>query len=344
MFLTKRNKIWYVGYENPLTGKRKIKSTKSRYKKDALIFLSDFKEKIKPKPRQITLNVLKEEVIKHVKFHVRKSTVEKYALAFKYMGNLWGNILIKFVTSDHIEKYKIYRLGMGLSKATVNIDYRSIRAIFNLAIQWGYIEKNPCKGVKQYQLDEKERLAFTEEEIKLILDTIDNVKIKHLTLIALYTGCRVEELLNLQWGDINLNSKIITIKNKDTFATKTGKIRYIPISNNLMGLLNSIKPENTESCSDHFVIGKYYNVKISRNYVAKVFKSHLRKLGFPERYHFHCLRHTFITQLARKGVNVYDIKQLAGHSCIQTTEIYLHFIIDDLRKAVDSLGFANDLS
>jgi integrase len=338
MFLTKRGKIWYVHYIHPLTGKRNVKSTKAHHKSDALIFLTEFKEKIKPKPRQITLSVLKEEVIKHVKFHVRKATVEKYVLAFKHMEHLWGNMLIKFITSDHIEKYKIYRLGMGLSKATVNIDYRSIRAIFNLAIQWGYIEKNPCKGVKQYQLDEKERLAFTENEIKLILDTIDNVKIKHLTLIALFTGCRVEELLNLQWSDINFIEKIITIRNKDTFVTKTGKMRYIPISNNLMEILNSIKPENTESCSDHFVIGKFYNVKISRNYVAKVFKAHLRKLGFPERYHFHCLRHTFITQLARKGVNVYDIKQLAGHSCIQTTELYMHSITDDLRKAVDLLN------
>jgi len=338
MFLIKKNKIWYVGYENPLTGKRKIKSTKSKLKKDALKFLTEFKEKIKPKPRQITLSILKEEVIKHVKFHVRKASVEKYALAFKHMEKLWGNILIKFITSDNIEKYKIYRLGMGLSKATVNIDYRSIRAIFNLAIQWGYIEKNPCKGVKQYHLDEKERLSFTEEEIKILLDAIDNKKIKHLTIIALNTGCRVEELLNLQWGDVNLISRIITIKNKDGFATKSGKIRYIPISDNLISLLYAIRPEYIDSSQDYYVVGKTNSVKLSRNYVAKVFKGCLRKLNFPERYHFHCTRHTFITQLARRSVNIYDIKKLAGHSSILTTESYFSTITDDLRKAVNSLN------
>lgn len=339
MFLSKKGKIWYVYYKNPLTDKWKCKTTKARHKSEALIFLTEFKEKTKPKPRQITLSVLKEEVLKHVSFHVRKSTVEKYASAFKHMENLWGNLLIKFITSDHIEKYKVHRLNSGLSKATVNIDYRSMRAIFNLAVLWGYIEKNPCKGVKQYHLDEKERLAFTEEEIKLLLDTLDNKKIKYLTIIALNTGCRVEELLNLQWSDINLTSKVITIRNKENFTTKSGKIRYIPISENLLELLKSIRPHDPDACLDYFVVGKYNRVKISRNYVAKVFKSHLRKLGFPERYHFHCLRHTFITQLARKGVNIYDIKKLAGHSSILTTESYFHTITDDLRKAVDSLNF-----
>jgi len=339
MFLSKKGKIWYVYYKNPLTGKWKCKTTKARHKSDALIFLTEFKERIKPKPRQITLSILKEEVLKHVSFHVRKSTVEKYALAFKHMEELWGNILIKFITSDHIEKYKVHRLNRGLSKATVNIDYRSMRAIFNLAVLWGYIEKNPCKGVKQYHLDEKERLAFTEEEIKLILDTLDNQKVKNLTVIALNTGCRVEELLNLQWSDINFKSKVITIRNKENFATKSGKIRYIPISENLLELLISIRPNNPDACLDYYVVGKYNKVKITRNYVAKVFKLHLRKLGFPERYHFHCLRHTFITQLARKGVNIYDIKKLAGHSSILTTESYFHTITDDLRKAVDTLKF-----
>lgn len=338
MFLSKKGKIWYVYYKNELSDKWKCKTTKARHKSDALIFLTEFKEKIKPKPRQITLSILKEEVLKHVSYHVRKGTVEKYAYAFKYMENLWGNILIKYITSDHIEKYKIHRLNSGLSKATVNLDYRSMRAIFNLAVLWGYIEKNPCKGVKQYHLDEKERLAFTEEEIKLILDTLDNKKIKNLTIIALNTGCRVEELLNLQWSDINLCSKIITIRNKETFTTKSGKIRYIPISENLLELLENIRPVDPDACLDYFVVGKYNKVKIPRNYVARTFKTHLRKLGFPERYHFHCLRHTFITQLARKGVNIYDIKKLAGHSSILTTESYFHTITDDLRKAVNLLN------
>ena len=62
MFLSKKGKIWYVYYKNELSDKWKCKTTKARHKSDALIFLTEFKEKIKPKPRQITLNNLGIEV------------------------------------------------------------------------------------------------------------------------------------------------------------------------------------------------------------------------------------------------------------------------------------------
>lgn len=339
MFLNKRTGIWYLHYINPLTGKKTTKSTKAKHKSDALKFLTEFKENMKPKTRQITLNDLKTEVIKHVSYHVRRSTVDFYESAFKHMERLWGNILIKFITPDHIEKFKIYRLGMGVAKATVNIDFGSIRAIFNLAVQWGFLEKSPCKGIKKYQLDEKKRLAFTEKEIKLLLDNISEIKFRNFVLVALNTDCRLDEILNLQWRDINFDDNIITISNKENFSTKTGKIRYIPISTFLLDLLSSIKPENLELCSNHYVVGKTNQFKYSKDYISSTFKKHLRRLNFPERYHFHCLRHTFITQLARKGVNIYDIKQLAGHSCIATTEMYMHSMRDDLRKAVDLLSY-----
>lgn len=339
MFLAKRGKIWYVYFDNPLTGKRNCKSSKSCYKSDAFKFLSEFKERIKPKPRLIKLNDLKIEVLKHLRYHVRNSTVKMYESTFKCMEQLWGNILIKFITSEKIEKFKLYRLEMGVTKASVNKDLRNIRAILNLAVQWGFLEVNPFKGVKLYQLDEKERLAFTEDEIKIILDNLFDDKLKAVILFALHTGCRLDELINLQWRDIDLDERIITIRNKDDFSTKTGKIRYIPISNFLLELLEARKPQNLEVADNYYVLGKVNHYKYGKSYISKIFKKHLRKLHFPERYHFHCLRHTFITQLARKGINIYDIKQLAGHSSIETTELYLHSITDDLRKAVEKLNW-----
>jgi integrase len=338
MFLSKKGKIWYVYYENPLTGKRNAKTTKTSHKSEAFKFLTEFKERIKPKPRKIALSDLKAELIKHLKYHVRNSTIKIYESTFIHMEQFWGNILIKFIAPEFIEKFKLYRLEMGVTKATVNKDIRNIRAAFNLAVLWGFIESNPCKGVKLFHLDEKERLAFTEEEIKVILNTIHNDSIKNIILMALNTGCRLDELINLQWRDVNFKERFIIIRNKDDFVTKTGKIRYIPTSSFLLELLNSIKPENLEIGANYYIIGKENHFKYQKTYISNFFKNHLRKLNFPERYHFHCLRHTFITQLARRGVNIYDIKQLAGHSCIETTEIYMHSITDDLRKAVDSLN------
>lgn len=77
--------------------------------------------------------------------------------------------------------------------------------------------------------------------------------------------------------------------------------------------------------------------RLNKDHISKLFKKQLRDLKFNERYHFHCLRHTFITQLARKGVNIYNIKYLAGHYDIKTTELYMHQFTDDLINAVNLL-------
>lgn len=86
------------------------------------------------------------------------------------------------------------------------------------------------------------------------------------------------------------------------------------------------------------MFGKSRLYKYDKSYISKKFKNLLRQLDFPERFHFHCLRHTFITQLVKKGVNIYDIKQLAGHSCIETTELYMHTVTEDLRIAVNLIN------
>jgi site-specific recombinase XerD len=65
------------------------------------------------------------------------------------------------------------------------------------------------------------------------------------------------------------------------------------------------------------------------------FKKYLRILGIHEKYHFHCLRHTFITNLIKKGVNINFVKEIAGHTDIETTMNYIHIVTEDLRKAVN---------
>ncbi len=60
--------------------------------------------------------------------------------------------------------------------------------------------------------------------------------------------------------------------------------------------------------------------------------------------HFHSLRHSFASNLAQKGVSLYVIKELLGHSSITTTEIYSHLNMDSLREAVGKLDDRSQIS
>ena len=86
-----------------------------------------------------------------------------------------------------------------------------------------------------------------------------------------------------------------------------------------------------------YVFCKGKGVKFTGDYFSKRFKSACIKAGIDKSIHFHSLRHSFASNLAQKGVSIYKIKELLGHSSISTTEIYSHLNLDSLREAIKTL-------
>ncbi|MCX6164227.1 MAG: site-specific integrase, partial [Ignavibacteriae bacterium] len=140
------------------------------------------------------------------------------------------------------------------------------------------------------------------------------------------------------WKDIALSEGIIHIRNKENFKTKTGKVRQIPISNKLNEIIkqmmvgdgNIIKLYDLEG----YIFSKPNNTVFSRSSISHKFKYYIRKAVMSEKYHFHCLRHTFITNCIKKGINANYVQALAGHSNLKTTLGYTHIGIEDLKRAI----------
>jgi site-specific recombinase XerD len=76
---------------------------------------------------------------------------------------------------------------------------------------------------------------------------------------------------------------------------------------------------------------------IKRKTLTERFKFINEKAKLNPDYHFHSLRHTFASWLVQKGVSIYEVSKLLGHSDIKTTQIYAHLRGDDLKRAVDLL-------
>ena len=348
MFIFKNpNGYYYLYYNCDLTFKRRKISCKTKSKSEALKFLSNFtnnSEEIKKnKPKQVFyLQDLKEEILNYVSVNLRKSTIQIYRRVLNDLIRILKDKPIKLITIIDIENYKSKRLS-EVKNTTVNIDLKTMRAIFNIAIKWEWINKNPMNAVKLLLITQKEKLAFTETELKFIINNISEVKLLNIVLFACYTGCRLNEILNVQWKDINIEEKTLTIRNKENFKTKTGKIRQIPISEKFFELLNSIldqKPDDKILSfynPENYVFLNTINRKFIPSFVSMKFKKVLRKLNFPEKFHFHCLRHTFITNLIKSGVNINYVKEIAGHSEIKTTMNYIHIVTEDLRSAVNKI-------
>lgn len=135
----------------------------------------------------------------------------------------------------------------------------------------------------------------------------------------LYTGMRRGELVYLEWEDVDLERRRITIQAKKdgSFATKTGKARVVGISLKLAEILRSL-PQEGQYCFGGT------SPLMRDDGITHAFRKLTKKAGLPATITLHSLRHTYITHLMEAGVNPRRVQELAGHKTLETTWRYAH--------------------
>jgi site-specific recombinase XerD len=343
LFLSKGyKKIYYLFLKDEATGKRKKISTGTTVKSEANKFMLDYFQQTKtidpiPIVHNKTISEIKDEVLLYAKNSFSPGTFKIYMHTIGRMINILGDKPIKLMSFKDFEYYKTERLK-SINKTSVNIEVRNIKAIFNFIIKLGYLKENPAIGIKQFSIPQKEKLSFSKEDIQKLLSVIDSSLIKNVMLFGLFTGCRINEILNIQLKNVDVENRWIDIINKPDFKTKTGKARRIPISDELYSTIIQLYDlEEFNNSPERYLFSSAKFQRYHKNFISKKFKDYLRKASLPEKYHFHCLRHTFITNLIKNGVNLNYVKELAGHTDINTTMGYIHIETEDLREAVNKV-------
>jgi integrase len=201
--------------------------------------------------------------------------------------------------------------------------------MFNLAIDWGYAKDNPVRRVKLFSEDNlnlKERILTDDEEERLL--EASKSHLRPIILTALHTGMRRGEILGLKWHQVDLAKRIIRVE-----KTKSGKNRFIPISEFLMLELVKLKKENGTS---QFVFLNPRTRKPMTD-VKTSFNAATRRAGIYG-LRFHDLRHTFASRLVEMGFDLITVKDLLGHNSVITTQRYTHANAEQKKKAVHALG------
>lgn len=285
------------------------------------------------------LNDFKPLVINYSKNNHRVGNTQVYERVFKYAIGIIGNKTLSEIKPLDIEQFKNIR-SQSVKKTSVNLELRTLKAILNLAVKWNYLKINPAIDVKQFKISEKEREFISESEMETLLDVINDPKYKLLVKTGYYTGMRLNEIINLQWKDVDFKDMVIKVRNKDNFETKTGKNRTIPLSSKLSEELiqhKNILVQNEYFNEEDYVFSNRKRGRYDKHYISRTFKKYVRKAKLNDHYHFHSLRHTSLSTLVKKGIGIYDIKLIAGHSNIKTTELYLHTCTEELRTAIEKL-------
>jgi integrase len=194
------------------------------------------------------------------------------------------------------------------------------------------LKDNPFLNSSQVKVAEQLPAYMTKDEFKELIKAVNEPVLKDVFLSAACTGLRLGEILNLKWKDVDLERKQIAIVNSETFKTKSGKCRIIPMNDLVYDMLF-----RRSYIVNEFVFHKNgYQLQVS--YVSHKFKKYINDLNFNDKIHFHSLRHTFATWLVQDGVSIYEVQKLLGHSSVKVTEVYSHLAANELHKAVNKIS------
>lgn len=333
MFLSKRDQIYYLWYEDDDGRRRKI-STKARYKSDALKFLRSFDERREEIRRQrIHLSVFTEDAVRYAETTLTKGTAKLYRHSLRNFKAILGDVLLSRLTPQHFDKYKSERL-QKVSPVSVNVELRTIRSSLNIAVRWQLIEHNPFFGLPLARVPFETPPYFTKTDFQRLLDVMTETWFRDVVIFTVVTGLRRGEVINLKWVDVDLERRIILIHSQEGFRTKTGKSRFIPLNNVALQLVIKRKPE---SVTDY--VFENEGRKLSGYWLSHKLKKYIRLLGLQENLNYHALRHTFASWLVQDGVSIYEVQKLLGHADVSTTQIYSHLQPETLHRTVERLEF-----
>jgi len=212
--------------------------------------------------------------------------------------------------------------------------YKSVFSkAFKIALADGKVSSNPARLVQQ-RPENNARLRFlSDDEEKAIRAVILKRCPRHMEEldIALNTGMRKGEQYSLEWPEVSFKRKRIGLD-----ETKNGSSREIPMNKTCLNAFEALyarRPHEGRVCQSKF--GEDLND--SRTWFDLVIEEASQLIPTLKGFTWHCLRHTFISRLVMKGVDLRTAQELAGHKTISMTVRYAHLAPEHNQAAIEKL-------
>ena len=276
----------------------------------------------------ITLKEILDRFMKNKKDMVEKSSLKSYKVWYNYLKPLYNKRMRDIRT---LELQNFINSLSYLSTGSLKLVKSFIRMLFKDAMEMDIITKDYSEFIKLPRHKPKiERKVFTDEEIALLLENVNELEYADVILILIYTGMRINELLKLHKSNVDLEQNVIIGGSK----TEAGKNRIIPIHPKILPLITELMKNPT----DYLITNSYGTGKISyNNYLEKKFYRIMEKLGMNHKPHD--TRYTFATMMSDVSDDPTAIKTIIGHKFFDTTEkIYIQKDIERLRNEIDKLN------
>ena len=256
---------------------------------------------------------------------IEYQTAGRYKTLVKHATSRFDSHYIKEIKSTDIVAFLESLSMQGYSTKTIKDQFSVIKMIFRYAMQKMYIDIDPTLYVDIPKGTPKQvRHELTKEEVKIIENHASDSLMSLFAYFLVYTGLRKSEALALQWKDIDLQKKTISV-NKSIYYR--GNQPDIKLPKTTAGLRNVILLDNLarmlKKGSDNSFVFSYNGKPMTLFKYTNEWKKYIKSIGI--NFTAHQLRHTFATVLFEAGIKEKDAQYLMGHSDISTTQnIYTH--------------------
>lgn len=242
--------------------------------------------------------------------------------------------------NTYLKAVEQYNKFSGLQKPTQDSLYKFAIQLKNKELSFSHI-KNSIMAVKLYsQIIVNQQLnsdflrgyraerklpdVLSIEEIKSIINCIENLK--HRTIISLIYSCglRISECINLKVKDIDSKRMLLRID-----QSKGNKDRFVPLSNKMLSLLREYYKEYKPT---EFIFEGQFEGYYSARSIQAILKKAISECKIKKHISVHSLRHSYATHLPEQGIDISLIQKILGHKDIKTTLLYTQISKSQLNK------------
>ena len=272
----------------------------------------------------------------HCQGRCKESTIKAHRwLLDRYILPAFGTYSIRELSVQDIAKF---HQKLRDTKYNANRALGLLKAMFGKAEQWGLLgaNSNPASSIKPFRENKRQRY-LSPEEFKRLFETLD--QLEHLGVVGTYqaaairllalTGCRLSEILQLEWDSVDLDRCRILLQHHKT--DHKGE-KAVPLNSNTIQILHDL-PRQTEN--PYVIVGREPGTHLVN--LQKPWKR-LREQAKLQDVRLHDLRHSFASVAASSGISLPMIGALLGHNSPQSTARYAHLYDDPVRKASELIG------
>ena len=246
-------------------------------------------------------------------------TVSNYFSCINRFKNYYKRKDLKKLNEDDILEYlKKNFINIGCSAATINVNRAAIKYYYLVNFNKNF--SNVL--LPQSKISSRFPKIISKQDFIKMFNSEFNLKHKLWIMLAYGSGLRISEVASLKVSDI------LSKEHKIRVIGKGNKERYAPLPDFTLKLLRLYWIQNKDKITNnYFFPGKYKATKgtcITSFGIKEAFQKIKENNNLDNSITFHTLRHSYATEFIKNGGDIWELKNILGHSSINTTSMYLH--------------------